>query len=150
MKATERQRATVPLAMTMVPGPASQQSAIAATVVTTQVRDGLRRERRIADDVARAMIPVVKLATEKPADVTTEYLQKIPVLSPIASDALRDAVIKGAPAPAAAPDAKIVAQAAKLADLILKNGGKKLNAGDEKQIPDLWDAMNAAQQNLIQ
>lgn len=89
LKTTERKRAQQPLIMTMLPGPAAQRSAIAAIAVTTQARDGLRRERRVATETVQA---VVAAATD-PAGFTTESMRKLPALRPIATDALRDSIV---------------------------------------------------------
>lgn len=99
LKTPERKRAQQPLIMTMLPGPAAQRSAIAAVAVTTQARDGLRRERRVAHETVQAVVAAAKDA----GGFTTESLRNMPALRLIATDALRDSIIAavsgGSPAP---------------------------------------------------
>src|SRR6266545_1680643 len=83
MSRTEAARATTPLMMTMLPGPAAQRSAVAAVAVTTQVQDGLRRERTIVTRTVEAMVQAAK-----DPDFTTEALRAIPGMRDVASDAV--------------------------------------------------------------
>lgn len=143
MKSDERQRATVPLAMTMLPGPPGQMSAVSAMAVTTQARDGLRRERRVAEDVAAGMVKAVHLAKTDPASLTTDKLREIPALNPIATDLLRNEILS-------LSDPKVAEQAVWLAVHIANHGGNKPTLAEaEKWYPELVAALTPAQRGEI-
>lgn len=89
MKAVERKRATTPLVLTMIPGPAATRSMMSALAVTTEVRDGLRRERQVASGVIMA----IQSAIDDPDKFTTDKLLSIPALSAIASDDLKNEIL---------------------------------------------------------
>lgn len=149
MKPAERRRASTPLVMTMLPGPAAQRSALAAVAVTQQVKDSARRERRIAEDVVSA----VDLAVQDPAGFTTDKLRGLPALRDLATDALRDKILALPPVvaalPAAAPapviDPQVVAQAAEVVALLVKNNGTKLTAAETAKFPDFMAALSPKQ-----
>lgn len=143
MKPSERQRATAPLALTMFPGPLAQVSAVSAMAITTQVRDGLRRERRVTEDVSAAVVEAVRLAKKDPTGFTTEMLRSMPALSSIATDLLRDEILSLA-------DPKVVEQAVYLAVHIANHGGGKPTAAEaEKWYPELVAALTPAQRGEI-
>lgn len=163
MRQTERDRATTPLVLTMLPGPAAQRGAMAAVAVTTQVQDGLRRERRVAGETVEA----VKQAITDP-NFTTDKLRGIPALRAVASDALRDSIISAAvvanaaaAAAVAAPPAvgaiapvgggvpaKVIEQAAGVAAFLVSKG-TKLVAADKAKFPDFVGALTSDQRKAI-
>lgn len=161
MKSAERQRATTPLVMTMLPGPPAQRSAVAAMAVSTQVKDGLRRERRVAEEVVEA----VRLAAKDPTGFSTEKLRELPALRAVATDSLRDAVLSltTAASSSALPagtstststspsvvDPKVVEQAAQVAALLVQKKGTKLTAAEGAKFPEFLHALTQQQRDEI-
>jgi hypothetical protein len=84
MRREERDRATQPLMLTMLPGGAAQKTAIAAVAVTQQARDGLRQERRVAEQTVQA----VAEAAADPTAFDRTRLEQQPALRAVASDEL--------------------------------------------------------------
>jgi precorrin isomerase len=111
--------------------------------VTTQVQEGLRRERHVAQEVVEA----VKHAANDPSTFTTEYLRSRPALRAIATDALRDSVLAVVPAPSVALAA--VEQAAQVAELLVENGGAKLTKTDAEKFPDFLNELTPQQREKI-
>lgn len=145
MRPSERQRATPSLVISMLPGPPVQRSALTAVAVTTQVKDGLRRERRVAGEVVEA----VKLAAQDPAAFTTDKLRALPGLRTVATDTLRDSILSlTAPAGAAKAGASAGAaakpvtaadprleQAVAVAAFVAEKG-RKLTLKEAEKYPD--------------
>jgi hypothetical protein len=115
-----RRRAIGPVSVTMLPGAPAQKAALDALVVTQEVENGFRRERRVANQ----MVGAVGAAMDHPETFDRDELTQFPALRPLATDALV-ASIKGIPAPAQAVDQKVVEQAVaaiKAAIALPKNG----------------------------
>lgn len=134
MKRAERDRAQLPLVMTMLPGPAAQKGAVAALAVTTQARDGLKRERRVADDVVTAVTD----ATSGAPPLTVDKLREYPALRSIATDGLA-ARINEIP-----PPSEIVKQAAAMvaAAIALPKDTKIPEADAQKEFPLLMAVLD--------
>lgn len=159
LTSAERQRAQLPLVMTMLPGAPAHRGAVAAMAVTTQARDGLRRERRVASQVVDA----VDAAVQNPGNFTTETLRQLPALRAIATDQLRDkirsvtepaqAAIHGAPAragaPAAAIDPVVLDQAVGVAVALIHKKGSKLAGAEAERFPDFLKALSQQQRDQI-
>jgi hypothetical protein len=80
-----RDRATQPLMLTMLPGAADQRAAVAAVAVTQQTQDGLRRERRVANQLVDV---VTEAAAGSGTPVTRDDLSKRAILRSVATDDL--------------------------------------------------------------
>jgi hypothetical protein len=150
MRRREAARATTPLMMTMLPGSAPQRSALAAVAVTTQVQDGLRRERRVATSAAKAVLEAVKSPTGS-LDIT--QLSTIPGLGDIATAALLQVVNGVAADPAirtvTPPDPLVlVKQAFALVDEVAKSRKKLSQAAAKKKYPELVAAAAQAKTDL--
>jgi hypothetical protein len=142
MRREERARANQPLLLTMLPGGAAQKTAVAAVAVTQQVRDGLRQERRVAEQTVDA----VAEAAASPAAFDRDRLAQKPALRTLASDELVTR-IKAIPDVAALP---VVEQAADaLVTAIGLGQNTLLPKADAAKYPDLVNRLTDAQKAAI-
>lgn len=94
MRRAERSLAQGPLMLTMLPGPPSQKSAVAAVAVGTQARDSVKRQQRVAEAAVEAVTTALTTST----DVTAGELEQVPVLKDIVTPSLIDRINAVTPA----------------------------------------------------
>jgi hypothetical protein len=145
-----RSRATEPLMLTMLPGPAATKTAVAAVAVTQQARDGIRREKQVATQTVEA----VAEAQANPAAFTKDNLTQRRALRAIATDDLV-AQIQAIPATVDANAVKAAAKAVAVDALsavkaaIALQPGNKIPSADEAKYPELVANLTDAQKKDI-
>jgi hypothetical protein len=138
-----RSRATEPLMLTMLPGPAAQRSAVAAVAVTQQARDGLRRERQVATQTVEA----VTEAQANPAGFTRDSLLQRRALRAIATD---DLVAQINAIPGSVGDQVVTQAVAALKAAIALPRDRKLPSADEEaKYKEFAARMSNAQKKAI-
>lgn len=142
MRRAERSLAQVPLMLTMLPGPPSQKSAVAAVAVGTQARDSVKRQQRVAE----AAVEAVTSALTSSADVTVGELEQVPVLKDIVTPDLVDRINAVTPA----VSEHLVKLAGELAVATLEQPkGDRLNAAEAKPHEEIINLLDDATRDKL-